>query len=320
MNKLSKIVLAATGIVAASSAKAAEKVWIEPSGTYLYASKDGQDLYMDVYEPAEGSVTSIDGREKPAVIFMFGGGFKEGERNNLSYSKWFSMLSENGFKVISIDYRLGLAGVKKVGLTQAGLVENAIHLAVEDLFSATSYIVQNAEMLGVNPSNIVISGSSAGAISVMQAEWELCNATSYASLLPEGFRYAGVMSFAGAIFSRKGRIRYAEAPSPILMFHGTADKVVEYKQIWFFRLRFAGSCVIARTLARCGFSYNFYRFKDCSHEIAVSMEQNFAEEMRFIETNVMKGSPRIIDALVTKDPAIPESVWKGMSSADLYKD
>ena len=30
-------------------------------------------------------------------------------------------------------------------------------------------------------------------------------------MLPEDFRYAGVMSFAGAIYSRKGTVRYARS-------------------------------------------------------------------------------------------------------------
>ena len=44
------------------------------------------------------------------------------------------------------------------------LLDKAIHLAVEDLFSATSYLIEHQEELGIAPSNIVVAGSSAGAI------------------------------------------------------------------------------------------------------------------------------------------------------------
>ena len=42
----------------------------------------------------------------------------------------------------------------------------------------------NADQLGFDANNIVISGSSAGAITVMQAEYELCNKTKWAAGLP----------------------------------------------------------------------------------------------------------------------------------------
>ena len=144
---------------------------ITPDATYMFAQRDTCDLFMDVYEPADGSQTSIDGVEKPAVIFMFGGGFIRGTRDDESYNSWFKLMTDNGYRVISIDYRLGLKGSNKVGIAQVNVLDKAIHMAVEDLFSATNFIIENADQFEVDPSNIVISGSSAGAISVMQAEY-----------------------------------------------------------------------------------------------------------------------------------------------------
>lgn len=317
MGRFFNAALAFTALAAALPQEAdAGEIFIEPSGTYLFAQKDGQDLYMDVYNPSADAVTAIDGKEKPTVIFMFGGGFRGGERNKPYYTEWFKMLADNGYRVISIDYRLGLADAGKIGITQSSLVEGAINMAVEDLYSATAYIVENASTLGVDPSRIVISGSSAGAISVLQAEYELCNGFERARILPDGFRYAGVMSFAGAVFSRAGRVKYAVEPAPTLMFHGTVDKVVNYKQIWFFNLRFAGSSVLVRSFEKGGYNYNFYRYLDCSHEIASCMVQFFKEELRFLETNVIRGEKRIVDAEVV-DPAVPVSRWKGKDYNDL---
>jgi predicted esterase len=199
---------------------------ISPDGTYLFEERDTCSLFLDVYNPARGSQTSIDGVKKPTIIFMFGGGFIQGTRDNDTYKEWFKLMTKNGYRIISIDYRLGLKGTDKVGVAQVNILDKAIHMAVEDLFSATNFMIDNAESLGIDPSNIVISGSSAGAISVMQAEYEVCNKTSWASVLPSDFNYAGVMSFSGAILSRKGKVRYAEAPCATLMLHGTADALV----------------------------------------------------------------------------------------------
>ena len=54
----------------------------ELSGTYMVAQRDTCDLYMDVYLPAPGSQTTIDGKAKPTILFVFGGGFITGSRND----------------------------------------------------------------------------------------------------------------------------------------------------------------------------------------------------------------------------------------------
>ena len=298
-----------------AQAKAADKP-IEPDGTYMFVKRDTCDLFLDVYNPAKSSETTFNGKEKPTVIFMFGGRFIQGTRDDEDYKKWFRQLTDNGYRVISIDYRLGLKGSNKVGIAQVNVLDKAIHMAVEDLFSATRFIIDNADQLGVNPSNMVISGSSAGAITVMQAEYEICNRTSWAQVLPEGFNYAGVMSFSGAILSRKGEVKYASAPAPTLMLHGTADNLVNYKQIKFFNLGFFGGGKLVKRFEKFGYNYNMYHFIDYGHEIAGSMDTTFDLQLDFLQTNVIEGKRRIIEAWVD-DPG----VYKGVgvqSRKELY--
>lgn len=289
---------------------------ITPDATYMFAQRDTCDLFMDVYDPAEGSQTSINGVDKPAVIFMFGGGFIRGTRDDKNYNSWFKMMSDNGYRVISIDYRLGLKGSNKVGVAQVNVLDKAIHMAVEDLFSATDFIIENADQFGVDPANIVISGSSAGAITVMQAEYEIANKTAWASVLPEGFNYAGVMSFSGAILSREGKVDYKVVPCPTLMFHGTSDELVPYKQIKVFNLGFFGGGKLVERFKKFGLNYNMYHFVDYGHEIAMSMATTFDLQTKFIETNVMQKKMRIVEAWVD-DP----NVYKGsgpQSRKELY--
>lgn len=289
---------------------------ITPDATYMFAQRDTCDLFMDVYEPADGSQTSIDGVEKPAVIFMFGGGFIRGTRDDESYNSWFKLMTDNGYRVISIDYRLGLKGSNKVGIAQVNVLDKAIHMAVEDLFSATNFIIENADQFEVDPSNIVISGSSAGAISVMQAEYEIANRTSWASVLPEGFNYAGVMSFSGAILSREGKVDFKTVPCPTMMLHGTSDELVPYKQIKFFKLGFFGGGKLVERFKKSGLNYNMYHFTDYGHEIAGSMYTTFDLQDKFLKTNVMQKKMRIVEAWID-DP----NVYKGagpQSRKELY--
>ena len=228
------------------------------------------------------------------------------------------MLSDYGYRVIAIDYRLGLKGVKGMGVKQVRQLDKAIHLAVEDVFSAVSFLVQNASRFGIQPDNIVLSGSSAGAITALQADWECANRTEYAKELPEGFRFAGIMSFSGAIYSDKGVPKYQSAPAPTLMLHGTDDQLVPYSRIKFLNLIFAGSDVLAKTFLENGYNLNIYRFKGHGHEIANNMVISYPDEIRFLETNVMRKEKRIVDAMVD-DPAIPIPSWARATAADLYK-
>ena len=289
---------------------------ITPDGTYLFVQRDTCDLFMDVYNPASGSNTTAFGLEKPTVIFMFGGGFIGGTRDDADYHKWFRQMTENGYRVISIDYRLGLKGSNKVGVAQVNVLDKAIHMAVEDLFSATNFILDNADQFGVRPDNIVISGSSAGAITVMQAEYEIANKTAWASVLPAGFNYAGVMSFSGAILSREGKVDFKTAPCPTLMLHGTSDKLVPYDQIKVLNLGFFGGGKLVDRFKKYGLNYNMFHFVDYGHEIAGSMGTTLDLQIKFLETNVMQKKMRIVEAWID-DP----DVFKGagpQSRKELY--
>ena len=311
-----KRIFTAFMLLLAGFAASAQNSLLSPDGTYVYEKRDTCDLFLDVYDPADGSDETFMGHRKPTIIFMFGGGFVGGQRDNQSYNPWFRQLTENGYRVISIDYRLGLKGASKMGIAQVNLLDKAIHMAVEDLFSATNFILENAEQLGVERDNIVISGSSAGAITVMQAEYEVANRTSYASVLPQDFNYAGVMSFAGAILSRKGKVKYETAPCPTMMLHGTADKIVPYRQIALFNLGFYGGGKLVDRFKKFGYDYNMYHFIDYGHEIAGSMHTTFDLQLDFLENNVIQGKKRIIEAWIS-DP----DVWKGSqlkSLKDIY--
>ena len=289
---------------------------VTPDATYMFAQRDTCDLYMDVYDPADGSETSINGIDKPTVIFMFGGGFIRGTRDDEDYNKWFETMTENGYRIISIDYRLGLKGSDKVGVAQVNVLDKAIHMAVEDLFSATNFILDNADQFGVSADNLVISGSSAGAITAMQAEYEIANSTKWASVLPKGFNYAGVMSFSGAILSREGKVDYKKAPCATLMLHGTSDGLVPYKQIKVLKLGFFGGGKLVERFKKFGLNYNMYHFMGYGHEIAGSMYTTFDLQDKFLKGNVMQKKMRIVEAWID-DP----NVYKGagpQSRKELY--
>ena len=299
---MNKSILTSLGIIFLSFTMVAQEAY-QPTTTRLFATKDGQELYLDDYDATPGSATTLDGKSKPTIVFMFGGGFITGTRNDKFYMPWFKKLNDAGYEVVSIDYRLGMKDVKTSGgVSSAKAFRKAAQIAAEDLFSATAYLIDHGDELGIDPNNLVTSGSSAGAIAVLEADWLLNNGRA-SEWLPEGFRYAGVMPFAGAIISVEGTPSYKTPPAPTAFFHGTDDKIVNYKQIHILKWGIFGSHRLARIFRKNGYSYNILRYNDHSHEIASTFISTFPEQIRFLETNVIRGLNRIVDSEID-DPEI----------------
>lgn len=294
----------------------------EPAGTYVFAERDGQELNLDIYYPVAGAQTDLDGIAKPTIMYVFGGGFVTGRRDDPYILPWLRQLTSDGYKVVCVDYRLGLKGQElKFDLLNlaksAKKVKRAVDLGVEDVFSAIKFISDNSEALGIDPANIVISGSSAGAMISLSCELETCSPTERTAILPQGFRFKGVMSFAGAIMSDSGLPKYKSEPAPQLLFHGDKDDAVNYGKRAFGKLGFYGSSSLVKDVfAKHGYVYNICRYPGHNHDIAGSMEQTWPEQKRFLEANVIRGQKRIVDASII-DPVLP--VWQNITLDFIYK-
>ena len=310
---MKRMILALVALLLAATASFAQE-----KTTYKVAQRDTCDLYMDVYEPVAIPGDTLD---RPTVLFVFGGGFIMGRRDDPWVLPWFKLLNENGYRVVSVDYRLGLKGVRMRFdlfhlIQSANYTKHAVDMGVEDVFASVRYLADHAEELGVNMDNIVISGSSAGAMISLSCELEACNRTARAEILPEGFHFAGVMSFAGAIMSDSGKPEYRRTPCPQLLIHGTKDGAVAYDKIGFGRWgMFGSSYLVEKVLAPAGYTYQIYRYVDHSHDMAANMLANWPEEKRFLEVSVMGGKALTVDSTVD-DPTMP--VWQSVTLDDIY--
>ena len=255
--------------------------------TFHYATHNGEELYLDRYMlDAEADAP------RPCMIFAFGGGFVKGVRNHEYYSIFFDRLAREGIVVVSIDYRLGLKNLNADGgmVAMIGIFDNAVNMAVEDLYCATNFVIANSDEWAVDTTKIMLSGSSAGAITAVQAEWMRCNGAWRAKVLPEGFRYAGVVSCAGAIFSTDGKPKFASQPAPMLLFHGTSDRNVPYDHASMFGVGFYGSAYIVKQLERLDSPYWFYSAEYMDHRMAgIPFIYECDIIMQFIRDFVIRG-------------------------------
>ena len=278
----------------------------------------GQTLNMDIYRPGHDGEGMNDSAYSPIVICIFGGGFLAGSRTDAVYLPYYKFLTEQGFAVAAIDYRLGLKDAKKPpSLFNRKPIINAIEIAVEDVYAATDYLLKHAGELKLDTTKIMLSGSSAGAITALQADYEKRNDMKNANVLPDAFQYAAVVSFAGAIYSREGKPDYDIPPAPTLFFHGSKDNWVPYNKVSLLGTGVYGSKCLAKRRKKQGFPYCFYSFENVRHDVAAFPMKEFQPQIKeFFREYIFLKKTLFIDVNI-KDPDRKSSFMR--SPSDIYK-
>ena len=286
----------------------------QPDESIAFAQYDTLALEMDFYFPND------DAERHPCIIYSYGGGFIDNNQRHFDTRRLCRMLADDGFVVIATNYRLGLRGVQFKGpVSMVRPLENAIQMAAEDILKVTRYAVDYASELTVDPQQIILMGSSAGAITSLQCDFERCNRSELAQrYLPKGFRYAGVIAFAGAIFARRGLEYPHDTPAPTLLLHGTADRLVPYKQIKFFGIGFYGSDKIAEQFQKRHYAHHIIRFTDEGHTVASRYFTNYDDIGDFIDCYIRQGRHLEIDQTVS-DPFREKPAWDNYDPSALYK-
>lgn len=258
--------------------------------TYQFAERDTLQLYLDFYTPKHVHDSTI------CMVYVFGGGFIGGHRDGKWEKAYFKQLVEEGFMVAAIDYRLGLKGVKNLSVFNTKPLEKAINMATEDAISALAYLLEHATELNVNKDWIVMIGSSAGAITSLQTDYALCNGFLNSSVLPEDFRLAGVVSYAGAIFSKNGAVKYRNHnPAPTMLFHGVEDGLVPYNKVQLFNTGFFGTSSLVKRFEKFGCPYFARRFEDYGHSIAIAGPFTVEDLLWFCNHYVLKKEQLQVD-------------------------
>lgn len=284
------------------------------SKTYDFIEKDGQVLKLDVYFPDDGMA------QHPCIMFYFGGGFITGSRTDSTVVKFCeTMAYKHGFVAIAADYRLGLKGAKNIGVFNTKPVKNAINMAAEDAISAIAFVLDHSKELKINTKKIILSGSSAGAITSLQTDYFICNGFGNAGILPEDFHIAGVIPFSGAIFSTKGAVKYKKhSPAPTMFFHGMKDNLVPYKQIRFFNIGFIGSDKIVRQFEKHDYPYFIRRYENYAHAVAGFFNENIDEILWFYDNYVEQQADLQIDEKVNYIKNAPKVGSDISKKTDLY--
>ena len=188
--------------------------------TITYFADDSLKLELDLFLPKTKSKDKT-----PLLIHVHGGGFSGGKRKHGHHI--CSYASTKGYAAASITYTLYMKGKN---FSCGGILPEkikAIQIAANQLQQAAIFFIRNKEIYNIDPSKIFISGSSAGAEAVLHAAfWDKPMMQMYPGKLPEDFKYAGVVSGAGAIMDIN--LINRNTLVPVMLFHGSCDKTVPY--------------------------------------------------------------------------------------------
>ncbi|HYK54959.1 MAG TPA: alpha/beta hydrolase fold domain-containing protein, partial [Flavisolibacter sp.] len=187
----------------------------------------------------------------------------------------------------------------------------AIQWGVDDALDATVYLLDHAKNLGIDTAKLFIAGSSAGAEAILNLvfnPFQRKNDPRYA--LFERFRYAGALSFAGAVLDINTVNK--DTWIPTLLMHGTKDQLVPYATAahrfckatdagW---MMFFGSHTLYELAKKNGFPLRLYTFPGSGHEVSNYMFRRFQEMDEFMQAAAakkLKGAKEIIVKVEKKE-------------------
>jgi para-nitrobenzyl esterase len=269
-----------------------EKVATVSKRTYRYQkTTDNKKLKLDFYRPKK-----VKGR-LPLLIYVHGGGFSGGKRNDKNTVRFAKNMAARGYAVAAISYRLTR---KKLGFGCATKSEDkiiAFNEASKDISAAVRYLLNKSSEFRINTNKIVLIGSSAGAEAVLNLVYVYNDKT-----LPKSFKFAGVISMAGALTSVENIT--TETAIPTQLFHGTKDQLVPYNTAPHHYcntndagyLLLFGSKAIANKLKKITAPYYLYTIDEGDHSWASRpMFQCTKEIVDFLYYDVLHRNNRSIE-------------------------
>lgn len=196
------------------------------------------DLKLDVYYPKTDLF-----KNRPLVMLIHGGAFYIGAKESACEKALATMLAQRGYLVASIDYRLGFK------LTPTD-IEMGAYRAIQDANAALRFLSHNAKGLGIDPEQIYIGGTSAGAVASLNTAF-MTNDERPSRILEaakeglvgkieesgnkytESFKIRAVVNMWGAVSDLN--IIDPDEKISVLSIHGTADDVVPFENDYPFR-------------------------------------------------------------------------------------
>ena len=206
---------------------------------FTFTARDGADAYGLLYGPRSATHVGPPGDRPPLVVTVHGGPTAAARRElSLSVQQWTS----RGFAVADVDYR----GSSRYGRAYRERLVGGWGVAdVDDCADAAAHLAATGR---VDPSRMVIRGSSAGGLTVLNAlarhdrlaaGASLYGVCDLASLAADTHKFearyldrlVGPWPEAAEVYAERSPLRHAaEIRRPVVLFQGADDPVVPRSQ------------------------------------------------------------------------------------------
>jgi acetyl esterase/lipase len=212
----------------------------QKTGTF-YKANDfiGRPVTLDYKFIAPASDTM---KHRPFILMVHEGAFLFGTlENEMGKAR---LLARKGYAAASISYRLGFNGGSEqnaCGGNNREIVQ-AVYRAVQDTYAALHYFAGKADELGIDPGQMMLAGSSAGAITISALLY--MTEADFEALLPgivktlgrldpnskgAPFKVRALLSYLGYGVFKSSYITSANA-MPTVFFQRTGDDVLPYQK------------------------------------------------------------------------------------------
>jgi len=249
--------------------------------TILYKKIDTTSLYLETRTPEKLE----EGRQYPALVFFFGGGWKGGNRYHFEHHAEY--FAKRGMVCFLVDYR-----IENVHGTSP-------FVSLTDAKSAIRFIRENAELFNIDPERLISCGGSAGGhLAAATALVDGFNdpgdnpAIGYKpnSLVlfnpvfdngPGGYGYERVGE-AYKDFSPLHNIR--EGAPPTIVFLGTEDRLIPVETAVYYKT------IMERVGSRCelklyeGQGHGFFNYRNFDNYKQTLLEMDaFLQELGYLK-------------------------------------
>lgn len=168
------------------------------------------DLALDVWEPVGDPVDEV----RPVLLWMHGGYFAFGSRDD--DVEVFEDFASRGFVVVSISYRLRDVPDGSFEIPSPAAVDDAL----EDAVAAVAWVHDQAAALRIDPTAVIASGYSAGAITALGLAHKVHAVSAPGSATP----IAAAVSFSGLDLHDPKPARPDDVP--VLLYNSDDDTTV----------------------------------------------------------------------------------------------
>ncbi|MFK7757513.1 MAG: carboxylesterase family protein [Flavobacteriales bacterium] len=261
---------------------------------------EAQDLFLDVYTPAEDTETM-----RPLVIMVHGGSFVSGSKNGPDVVPLANDFARMGYTTASIQYRLGIPITLALGQPATEAVVRGYH----DFKAAVRFfrksVVEDDNPYGIDPSQIYVAGVSAGGFVALHAAYmdDISEVPEIIDFSAEGLEgdlegqsgndgYSSEISAVVNICGAIGETDWIQAgDEPVLSFHGTEDATVPFgtdilELLTFPVLEVSGSSSVHEKAEEEGLTHCFEIHEGAGHVPHVTSSEYY-DTTRIVMTNFL---------------------------------